>query len=357
MKDFNANQKFIRHLFEFDQENPKTYSKTTAPELMIRASQLKPVPFPKALAPTPKPARRKPGVNDALPKCDFLAVTWTVAEARALSDILTPGYACKTDWYDYKHNFASFLPKLGPMAPARQSKRLGSYFVTNIGTKSVLCMKSELHMARDGKQMPVLDLWNQLINEVDPQLVISTGTAGGVGSDVVLGDVVVTNQVRFDCLKTFKNQPYSQELFTSSATMITKEYREMLENKLFPANADRLGPEKRGPVLIDPKHPLKEKPVVVTTDFFAFDDSENTFGLQQLGSAVEMGDAVLGLAAKNRAHCPPWLIVRNASDPQIPKGATLEAEETQAGKIYETYGYWTTVDSAIATWAAIASNL
>ena len=36
-------------------------------------------------------------------------------------------------------------------------------------------------------------------------------------------------------------------------------------------------------------------PDVVTTDFFAFDDSANDYGLQGLGGTVEMGDAVLGL--------------------------------------------------------------
>lgn len=38
---------------------------------------------------------------------------------------------------------------------------------------------------------------------------------------------------------------------------------------------------------------------VVTTDFFAYDDTENTFGLQSFGAAVEMGDAVLGMVISN----------------------------------------------------------
>jgi hypothetical protein len=68
-----------------------------------------------------------------------------------------------------------------------------------------------------------------------------------------------------------------------------------------------------------------------------------------------MGDAVLGLVtSQDLTDPPPWLIVRNASDPQIAAGGTLLDRAAQAAAIYEKYGYWTTVNSAIACWALIA---
>ena len=68
-------------------------------------------------------------------------------------------------------------------------------------------------MARDGKQMPVKDLWIQLIKEVKPKLVITTGTAGGIGKGIQLGDVVVTQTFRFDCNRTFKNDPFHDTVY------------------------------------------------------------------------------------------------------------------------------------------------
>jgi hypothetical protein len=96
---------------------------------------------------------------------------------------------------------------------------------------------------------------------------------------------------------------------------------------------------------------------VVTTDFFAFDDTTNSYGLKGLGAAVEMGDAVLGLVIEELgAAAPGWTAIRNASDPQIDGSQPLADQKKTAAQIYEKFGYWTTVCSAIATWAVIAGN-
>ena len=99
-------------------------------------------------------------------------------------------------------------------------------------------------------------------------------------------------------------------------------------------------------------------PDIVTTDFFAFDNTSNTFDLQGLGGAVEMGDAVLGLVTHELgATAPLWIAVRNASDPEIDStGLTEKEAATKAAQIYERYGYWTTIPSAITCWALILDN-
>ena len=65
---------------------------------------------------------------------------------------------------------------------------------------------------------------------------------------------------------------------------------------------------------------------------------------------------------------PHWLVIRNASDPQIngklPNHSTpgvpralrrpLDMQAHWAVWYYETYGYWTSVNSAIAVWAMAA---
>jgi len=95
---------------------------------------------------------------------------------------------------------------------------------------------------------------------------------------------------------------------------------------------------------------------VVTTDFFAFDTADNEYKLRGLGAAVEMGDVVLGLVCKEDLadNAPDWLAIRNASDPQIEGDLPPYEQKKKAAQIYERYGYWTSVGSAIAAWAVIA---
>ncbi len=283
-------------------------------------------------------------------------MTWTVAEAKCLADTLTPGYPSKTAWYHYAHNFTTeFLPLIRRGAPAREANRLGSWFPTRIADKSVMCFKSELHLSQDGPKMPIALLWQQLIAEVKPKLLITTGTAGGIGDGVELGDVVVAQSVRFDCLKEFKSKPFHASSYACSP-LNTASFT--VAQQLFSANAGHLPTASRPPAIFAAASADVPLPDIVTTDFFAFDDTSNTFALQGLGGAVEMGDAVLGLVMQGLGTSAPlWIAVRNASDPEIDStGLTEKEAATKAAQIYERYGYWTTIPSAITCWALIVDN-
>ena len=108
------------------------------------------IPFPAGLAPIPQPINPRPPSGQALPKADVVVITWTVAEIEALCDVLTPGFP-RTKWIQYDRNFAAkYDNQIRAGAPAKKSKTLGSYFVTQIGAKKVLCFKSELHLNQDG---------------------------------------------------------------------------------------------------------------------------------------------------------------------------------------------------------------
>ena len=95
---------------------------------------------------------------------------------------------------------------------------------------------------------------------------------------------------------------------------------------------------------------------ILTTDYFGFDNSTNTFGLQGHGDLSEMGDAVLGMVCAQRPKtAPTYVIVRNVSDPQIAAdGKTLRQQAKIAGDIYKGFGRWSTVCSAIVCWAIVA---
>jgi nucleoside phosphorylase len=347
--------KYIDHILEFNPLDASTSLDTSSLQpIFLVPKDIPDIKWERVnekWKPTGKPLP-KSQTNGKLPMADFLVVTWTVAEALALSDALTPGFRSTEKWYKYKHNWLTkFKPMVQGLAPSLRANRLGSWFLSEINNKSVLCFKSELHMCRDGKLLPVKELWKQLIEEVQPSLVITTGTAGGIGKKIQLGDVIVSQTVRFDCNRLFKNTPFKQEVFTCKKA-IKKSQISVANKKLFDLTKSMLPDAKRSAKIID-KAIAGIRPIdVVTTDFFAFDD----YKLQGLGAAVEMGDATLALACKEMGDAAPaWVCIRNASDPQISGGLTLKEKYDKAGRIYEKYGYWTTINSAIACWSIITS--
>jgi len=344
-----------REIIDFDSEGAEGaafFGFSTATGL----SRFTEIPWPAKLAPKADAVARKVA-SGALPKADVLVVTWTVDEGHALSRVLTPGKDSRNDYLPYTHNFARIAKKMRKGCPALNAKRLGAYWTGTIGGKRVVYFKSDSHLSQDtkvapkpGETLPNQDVWQQIIDEVKPKLVITTGTAGGIGTDCEVGDVVVSPIVTFDCQKWLRGEPFKDASYKSAApdTTLFAQAR-----KLFKANAERLPPDnKRPPKII---RATSRPTSVLTTDFFGFDTSKNTYGLQDKGSVSEMGDAVLGLLKGNAKQPLRWLAVRNVSDPQIKSEGTLKQQAQVAAQIYKGFGRWSTVCSAIVCWALIAA--
>lgn len=342
------------------------------------------VAWPSGLAPSPAELPDEPDESDPLPRADVLVITWTAAEMLALADTLTPGINPRTSWYRYARHFESYLPEIRGGAPARGVRRLGSYYRTTIGSKTVLCVKSELHLNQDGVKtgagtatLPVARLIKQMYDEVRPKLVLTVGTAGGTLPNAELGDVMITRAVQFRCTQEFRNESFSNTLYVSKASikrkhlstareLMTAYAANLIEPDFGPPTEfyDLHGPNLPGHVnkpniLVEGTNFPKGLPML-TTDFFEFGTSTN--GLEQLGCGVEMGDAVFGLVGEQLgALGPKWLVIRNASDPRIngnlPVGPpqALNMQAHWAVWFYEAYGYWTSVNSAIAAWSQIAA--
>jgi hypothetical protein len=344
-----------REIIDFDSQAPsgmEFLAFTTATGL----SRFTDIPWPKGLA--PKTGAKPRGDGGPLPKADVLVVTWTVDEGHALSRVLTPGKDSSNDYLPYTHNFAAISSKMRPGCPALEAKRLGTYWTTTIGDKKVVVFKSDSHLSQDikkappkGGTLPNYDVWKQIIDEVRPKLVITTGTSGGIGKRCEVGDVVVSPIVRFDGTHWLKSAPYHDATYQSAAPN-DKFFAEA--NTLFKANAGQLPKDNtRPPMIAQSAGPASS---VVTTDFFGFDTSDNHYGLQGLGAVSEMGDAVLGLVASQLESPPRWVAVRNVSDPQIEAVGTLKEQATIAAHIYKGFGRWSTVCSAIVCWALIAAE-
>jgi len=342
---------FQREIIDFDSEAPagrEFFAFSTATGL----SRFTDIPWPAGLTPKTGPA---PGgsTSSPLPRADVLVVTWTVDEGHALSRVLTPGKDSRNDYRSYTHNFAAISKKMRAGCPAREAGRLGAYWTTTIGKKKVVVFKSDSHMSQDGPQLPNEDVWKQIITEVQPELVLTTGTAGGIGKDFEVGDVIVSPIVRFDCTSKFKREPFHDAHFSSDPAVAANFAK---AKTLFKANSGQLPKDNARAPKIVRVSPNDLASSVVTTDFFGFDTSDDHFHLQGLGDVSEMGDAVLGLVVSQmQKNVPRWLAVRNVSDPQIKAEGTLKDQEKLAAQIYKGFGRWSSVCSAIVCWALIAA--
>jgi hypothetical protein len=315
---------------------------------------------------------------------DLAQMTLDYAGASRLNGFtLERGGETRTQWYRYNRNFGEkYADRIREGAPAYASKRLGSYFLTKIGDKRVLCFKSELHLNQDGVKtgdgtatLPVKDLFGQIIEETGADVVLTVGTSGGVSKEQDLGDVVVTRGAKFRCTSEFGKEQWASTGYKSEWEIPTTHFEKAEE--LMNRYADELVEPDFGPPTVrygmdgpllksePPNTPsihldgrdMPDYHPVLTTDFFEFGTSANK--LDEEGCAVEMGDAALGLLCEEIENPPRWAIVRNLSDPMI--NADLPTEPRQLNMqthwavwYYEVYGYWTSVTGALATWAIIA---
>lgn len=307
---------------------------------------MRPIPWPAQLGP-----KTPASVREELPDADVLVVTWTAAEAKALADVLTTGRASSA-WTRYTDKWATYEPQLTDRSPARFSKCLGLWAMSEIDGKRAVLFKSDLHMSTDAKSLPVRQLWVQLVRAVEPKLVITTGTAGGIGEQTQLGDVCVTNGAKFNCQQEFKREPFAQTTYAGVQWSPGAQMSRCAG--LLAVNANELRPlATRDPEV----SAVIDKPGVETIDFFGFADATDYYGVASNDPDArneEMDDATLPLALGDIKSTVPWLSIRNASDPQVAHMDTIEEEKKWAEEIYEKYGYWTTVGSAITCWAAIA---
>ena len=369
---------YQREMIDFDSQGPEgtalfAFSKATG------LSRFTDIPWPKGLAPKTGAAPGKG--SGALPRADVLVVTWTVDEGHALSRVLTPGKDSSNDYRPYKHNYAKIAKTMSRRSPAVMAKRLGTYWTCTIGKKKVVVFKSDSHMSQDtDKHLPTNDVlpnavvWKQIIEEVQPELVLTIGTSGSVFQHFQLGDVVVTRAAKFRCKDEFRNEKFNGETFQSdwpiplthldeATSLMQVVGPNMAEPPMLPPtiNYHYHGSKIHSDVNVpDIKLDGRDMPAfhpILTTDYFEYGTSTNNLDVE--GAAVEMGDAVLGLAVDGMPNPPKWAVVRNMSDPQINGGLPNEGYDMNPQTMwaigyYTGYGYYTSVSGAIATWGIIA---
>jgi hypothetical protein len=330
-----------------------------------------------------------------LPRADVIVMTWTSEEWDSLhyvfSNELHPLPEAPSDnmewrqhWRPYRRDMYRVYPDLwsrrligqaenmggGTPSLNRGVQRWGSYTVVTVGDKRILLFKSDMHLNQDGERLPVATMTRQIVLEVQPTLVLSIGTGGGLDPETqILGDAVVTNAARFRLNAEFSNAAFNDREYRSgyvppdAARAIAAPL--MMPVPEFPVHpmtghfgdARPLQPAEGGrtpEVIIDPRP-------ILTTDFFEFGTTENK--LEEHGCVVEMGDAVNGMIIDELNAQPDrdgpevrYGFVRNVSDPVI-NGRLPEAlQSAWAVTTYYKRGVHTSYNGAIATWALIAAE-
>ena len=228
---------------------------------------------------------------------------------------------------------------------ARYYHSLGSIFLAKSGARASSSSSPDCIFAYDGAKTPVRNLMTEIADAVKPRIFITTGTGGGIGKDVALGDVVIAGRARFDCVTQFKNQPWKAEGRPTSPLI---RVLQAITPDLTRVNAART--RARGP----PENLGHGR---------RYHRHDRLLRLRQLdrplcaarfrARACDMGDAMVGYAMQGVAGIR-WYAVRNASDPQIPNPTgNIDDAKQQAGQIYAEYGAFTTAASVIASWAII----
>jgi len=339
----------------------------------VSARVAKPVPWPADATPKAQPLNPPPSESDDLSKFagyDAIVMTYTSAEADTLATLFTPGHPVSA-WYEYRHNIAQYIPIVtGKAAPfnstsaedARYYHSLGIYFPCTIGKARVLLVKSGLHLDHDletvtpGAVIPYSKMLIEMIQTVNPKVFITTGTGGGIGSDVHLGDVVIAGTTLFDCTGQFKNETWHNASYAT--TPVSSKALALMTPALLSVNAAKVAAATPIPGLAEPKIWSGKTATIVTTDKFAYDTSSNQpYHLQGLGQACDMGDAMVGQVMQQFKNIS-WYAIRNASDPQmpVPPSKGFNDVDTESNYIYSTYGALTTAASVIASWSIIAST-
>jgi len=329
----------------------------------------------------------------ALPLADVVVITWTHAEWAALDHIFCdsasrfPPLAAQavessisrnhgeswTDawdpsgrWRDYRHHYDEIADMLPRTAPSLERGAWGSWCRLRLPAsgRTVLLFKSDMHLTTDGVGVPLRRLVRQLAGECGPELLITTGTAGGTRLEDCIGSVAVTSAAEFRLSGEFADLSYNNQTYSSSRA-VESSVLDRIRPLLLPTpvryeDLETLAQSLAGPALgallnaaIEPGH-LSPRvragtdPVLTNNGY----DAATTAGEFARYAALEMDDAVVAMVCAEFEQ--PFAIARNISDPILNPGLEAEQLEGWSGLLYREYGLHTSFNGALCAWSMAA---
>jgi nucleoside phosphorylase len=337
----------------------------------------------------PQPVAVEYGGPDApLPPADVALLTWTSAEWSALDHVWLDGAQAgvrwskelESEWYRYSRDVGTAQSD-NAVAPLWGYYQLVDVATSAGATVRVLLFKCDAHLAHPPWIEGLIQMVQQVLTDSKPSWIYSIGTAGGSREDLRLGDVPLTNVAHIQLEKPenggvpISGQTFTCEAFPSTdllepaqslmfdlSEVVTEAvlndalttlhgkypdtqpfgYADLVNAPLDPANlgAPRALAMKGTPLL--------------TTDYYYI--AEGTDAEQYC--FLEMDDAVIAYVAQQAGV--NFAFARNISDPLVAvtgaSGQPIPDDVRQdwSGQVYTEFGLYTSFNSAVATWAAIA---
>ncbi len=323
-----------------------------------------------------------------LPKADIVLLTWTTAEFMALDHVFLQSAAAQSptstsfakSWFQYSR---------GAPASSGSNALWGHYRLVSIagqyGAKfTVLLFKSDTHLAHPPWIAGLATMLANILADAQPKRICSIGTAGGGNNHQRLGDVPITNAATLQLkVKDNTGVSYNGQTFTCSSWFPdTTTLLPSVQAKLFfPLSAvatqtslqatlqaakskpdghalapyslsDLLDADLEPADLGSPKAIVLKGTPLLTTDTYYIAPANTPY------AALEMDDAVVAHAAQQSQT--EWASIRNISDTmvpaQTPSGTAIAAEARQAwsSAVYDEFGVYTSLNSALAAYATIA---
>jgi hypothetical protein len=290
----------------------------------------------------------------AVPKSDFVVITWTAAETQAMALVFGKGLY-KFDGQD-SNNFTPLL--FSDLTKPSGEQYHAHFFRATVNGKSVLCLKSEFHPKLQPSETTLF--FERLVGASSTRnvgTVITSGTAGGIWASLDLGDVVVTNKARFGMTMPKEQQALT---FTGVANIVGNNAPTGYGNWYDYVNAEILkkdsclssGLISTGGRKSTSAPSIYYKPIgssltdVVTNSRITDDECGRLAAYRKLGATLDENDAYVASALKAVSFAN-WVSIRNVSD--LPCAASSDDQ-------YDRFGYCSSICGAYAIWAFVMGH-
>jgi nucleoside phosphorylase len=317
-------------------------------------------------APTPLATPRE------IPSADAVVITWSEPEWAALEHVFC-GSALRMSYGDRMLGSWSGWQRYTKNLPAVEGWDCwGEFRCVQVNAALVLLFKSNTHLDRPGERY-LEQLLRQLLASARPRLVLSTGTAGGARPTDRIGTVNLTNAATLSVAgqplprwwPTFRNswQPNwawaSSESFAklllpvptteSDLTALSGQFNEFYGStyRLNQLNVGGLAMAEGLPAINNLA--ASSVPLLSTNSLIIGNQRGDLINF----AGVDTDDAIVAKVCS--AADVPFGFVRNISDPVQNASLPPEVQAHWAQAIHDAYGFYTSFNSALVTWAVLAA--
>jgi hypothetical protein len=290
----------------------------------------------------------------AIPKAEFLLITWTQAETEAMALVFGGGL------YKFKAAASTnFTPLTFPGLPIPSGSTCHAYFFeTKVNGKTVVCLKSEFHPKLHTAGTTIF--FEKLVGPAASRnfkYAVTSGTSGGIWTTLDVGDVVVTNSARYGLTMPTTKQ---KQIFTGLADVVGTnppagfanwyDYvnKQIIANDAC-VNASLITAGGRNAASPKPsivyKAPAGSHTDVVTNERISDDECGRIATYRTLGATLDENDAYVAEAFEAVTFAN-WASIRNISD--LPCSGNANQ--------YDDFGLCSSINGAYALWAFVMGH-